>query len=152
MAKYVASGAGGSASATAATAGIIKVDNPSSAPITAPSIYEFAVGPGAAAEDSNYTIDLKTQTTAGTWTSVTPAPTDPASAASKATAGRASTAAGSAGTILAYYGFNQRAGFRWIAIPGGEFVVPRAVSNGIILEYAVVAGSAVNYGLMAFNE
>lgn len=152
MAKYIATGAAGTASATAATAGIVKVDNPSTAPITAPHIYEWSIGPGAAAEDSNYTVDIKRQTTAGTWTSVTPAPIDDAAAGSKATAGRASTAAGTASTIMGYWGFNQRSGIRWVAVPGGEFVVNRGVSSGIILEYAVVQGTAVNYGLIAFEE
>ena len=152
MAKYCVSGAAGAASATAATAGIVKVDNDASAPITTVRIYEWSIGPGAAAEGSHYAVDLETQTTAGTWTSVTPAPTDSQSAAAIASGGRASTAAGTAGTVLGYWGFNQRAGFRWVAVPGGEFYVPRAVSNGIILEYAVVQGTAVNYGLLAFDE
>lgn len=152
MAKYSVTGAAGVASATAATAGIVKVDNDASAPITTVRIYEWSVGPGAAAEDSNYTVDLKTQTTAGTWTGVTAAPTDSQSGAAIANGGRASTAAGAAGTILGYWGFNQRAGYRWVAVPGGEFYVPRAASNGIILEYAVVQGTAVNYGTLFFDE
>lgn len=151
MAEYSVSGAAGTASATAATAGIVKIDNAATV-LSTPRIYEWSVGPGAAAEDSNYTVDLKRQTTAGTWTGVTPAPLDPASAAAKATAGRASTAAGSASTVLGYWGFNQRGGIRWVAVPGGEFVVDRANSNGIILEYAVVQGTAVNYGTLLFHE
>ena len=151
MANYCAAGAAGTASATAATAGIIMVDNAATI-LSVPVIYEFGVYPGAAAEDSNYTIQAKTQTTRGTWTSVTPAPLDPASAASKATAGKASTVAGTAGTILAIFGFNQRGGFRWVAVPGGEFYMPRANSNGIIIEYAVVQGTAVNYGNIMFRE
>lgn len=152
MARYSVFGAAGAASATAATAGIMKVDNPASAPIASASIYEWSVGPGAAAEDSNYTVQLKRQTTAGTWTSVTPSPVDPASGASVSTAGRASTGAGSASVVLGTWGFNQRGGYRWVAVPGGEFTVNRAVSNGVILEYAVVAGSAVNYATMMFSE
>lgn len=151
MANYSVFGAAGVASATAATAGIVKVDNAATV-LSTPRIYEFGVYPGAAAEDSNYTIQAKRQTTAGTWTSVTPSPLDPASAASKATAGKASTAAGTAGVILGTFGFNQRGGFRWVAVPGGELWVDRANSNGIIIEYAVVQGTAVNYGSIFFSE
>lgn len=151
MARYGVFGAAGAASSTAATAGIMKVDNASTI-LSVPKIYEWAIGPGANTEDSNYTVQLKRQTTAGTWTSVTPSPLDPSSAASKATAGRASTAAGTAGVVLATYGFNQRGGIRWVSIPGGELVVDRANSNGIILEYAFVQGTAVNYASMMFEE
>ena len=153
MARYIVTGAGGAASATAATAGIVKVDNDASAPITTVKIYEWSIGPGASAEDSNYTVAMKRQTTAGTWTAVTPEPLDTTGqAASLANGGRLSTAAGSAGNVLGYWGFNQRAGFRWVAVPGGELIVGKAVSNGIILEYTVVQGTAVNYGLIAFDE
>ena len=151
LARYVVAGAAGAASTTAATAGIIKVDNAATI-LSVPKIFEWSIGPGAAAEDSNYTIRNKTQTTAGTWTSATPAALDPASAAAKASGGIASTAAGSAGTILGYWGFNQRAGYRWVAVPGGEFYVPRANSNGIIWEYVVIQGTAINYGSVFFDE
>jgi len=151
MARYSVFGAAGAASATAATAGIMKVENAATI-LSVPKIYEWSIGPGAAAEDSNYTVQLKRQTTAGTWTAVTPSPIDPASAASKAAAGRVSTAAGAASTVLATHGFNQRGGLRWVAIPGGEYIVDRANSNGIILEYVVVQGTAVNYACMQFEE
>lgn len=151
MAKYGVFGAAGAASATAATAGIMLVDNAATV-LATPRIYEFSIGPGAAAEDSNYTIEVKRQTTRGTWTSVTPSALDPASAASKSTAGRVSTAAGTAGVQLMTLGFNQRGGIRWVAVPGGELVVDRANSNGIMLGYLVVAGTAVNYATMLFEE
>ena len=153
MAKYNITGAAGAASATAATAGIVKVDQDASAPTVTISIYEWSIGPGAAAEDSNYTVAVKRQTTAGTWTAVTPEPLDTTGqAASIANGGRLSTAAGAAGNVIGYWGFNQRAGFRWVAVPGGELVVGKAVSNGILLEYTVVQGTAVNYGTICFME
>ena len=149
--RYGVFGAAGAASATAATAGIMKVDNAATI-LSVPHIYEFGIGPGAAAEDSNYTCQIKRQTTAGTWTAVTPSPLDPASAASKATAGRVSTAAGTADVVLMSFGFNQRGGYRWVSVPGGEFVMASANSNGIILEYITVQGTAVNIAHMMFFE
>lgn len=148
MARYLISGAAGTANVTAATAGIIKAESAGSVVI----IYEWAVGPGAGSEDSNYTVRLKRQTTAGTWTAATPAPLDPASAAAVTVGGVASTANGTAGTIIGNWGFNQKAGYRYVAIPGGEFFVTRTTANGIILEYAVVQGTAVNYGEMGILE
>lgn len=153
MAKYSVTGAAGNASATAATAGLVMVDNPSSAPLNRAKIYDFSVGSGATPEDSQYVVSLKRQTTRGTWTSVTPAPIDSQSSASLSTAGRASTAAGSASTVLGYWGFNMRGGMRYTCVPGGEFCNDGTVSHGIILEYAVVsAGTAVNYATLLFEE
>jgi hypothetical protein len=129
----------------------MKVDN-ATPMLSVPKIFEWSIGPGAAAEDSNYTVQMKRQTTSGTWTAVTPSPLDPASSACKANAGRVSTAAGSAGVVLGTWGFNQRGGFRYVCVPGAEFVLSRADANGIILEYAVVAGTAVNYATMLFQE
>lgn len=151
MARYSIAGAAGAASSTAATAGLIKVENASTI-LSVPRIASFSVGPGANAEDANYTVALKRQTTAGTWTSVTPAPLDAISGAAKAVGGRASTAAGSASTVLGYWGFNQRGGLHVVAVPGYEWVVDRANSAGIILEYTFVQGTAVNYGVLAFDE
>lgn len=152
MARYSASGAGGAASSTAATAGIIKVENAATL-LSVPRIYEFGVYPAAAAEDSNYAINVKRQSTAGTWTtSITPSPMDTANAAAKAVTKALSTAAGTAAAILGTFGFNQRGGFRWVAVPNGEFWVDRANSAGIIIEYAFVVGSAVNNGTIFFEE
>lgn len=151
MARYNISGAAGAASVTAATAGIVKVD--ATATILARAkIYEFGVYPGATAADSNYSIQVKSQTTAGTWTSVTPAPLDPQVSASKSTGGRASTAAGTADTVLGIFGFNQRGGFRWVAVPGSEFWMKPANSAGIIVEYIYAQDSGVNYGAIFFEE
>lgn len=151
MPGYVISGAAGAASSTAATAGIIKVENASTV-LATPRIVEWSIGPAAAAADDIYTVQLKRQTTAGTWTSVTPAPLDPAFAAAKSVGGRASTAAGSASTVLGSWGFSQRAGYRFVATPGNEFVVDRANSAGIILEYAFVVGTLVNNATLIFVE
>ena len=151
MPRYSVFGSAGAASATAATAGIMKVDNAATL-LSVPAIYEWSIGPGAASEDSTYAVQLKRQTTAGTWTGVTPSPLDTASAASQATAGRVSTAAGTAGVVLGTWGFHQRGGIRWVAVPGGEFIVNRANSNGIILEYKTVQGTAINEANILFFE
>lgn len=150
--KYVVFGAAGAASTTAATAGIIKVDNPASATMAAAKIYEWAIGPGANSADENYSVRAKRQTTAGTWTAVTPSPLDAKAGASVTTAGIASTGAGSAGVMLGQWGFHMRGGYRWVAIPGGELVVPLTFSNGIIIEYFFAQGTSVMEAELYFDE
>src|SRR4029077_4346468 len=148
MAKYAISGAAGAASATAATAGIIKAESAGASC----QIWEWSVGPGSGSEDSNYTVRLKRQTTAGTWTAATPAPLDHPTSAASTVGGVNSSAAGTASTIIANWGFNEKAGYRFVCVPGGEFYVTRTSANGIILEYAVVQGTAVNYGTFFITE
>lgn len=150
--KYVVSGVGGAASVTAATAGIIKVDNPAASTMAAAKVYEWALGPGANSADNTYGVRAKRQSTAGTWTAATPSPIDAKAAASVTTAGTISTAAGTAGVVLGQWGFHMRGGYRWVAIPGGELVVPLTFSNGIILEYIFAQGTDVLEAELYFDE
>lgn len=139
------------ASASAATAGIVKVEATAA---TRVNIYEwdFGTGAGTAPVDQNYLIRLKRQSTAGTWTAVTPSPLDPADAAAVAVGGQTSTVAGTAGVTLMSVGVNARAGFRWVAIPDGEFVVPATASNGVIMEYAAVSGGTESNTGVIFHQ
>lgn len=141
--RFAISGVHTSANTTAATAGIIKLEATAA---TRAFLYEWDIASAAAAApvDQNYRVQLKRQTTAGTWTTATPAPLDAADAAAVCVGGVNSTAAGTASTILAQFGFNARAGFRWVAIPDSEFVVPATANNGIILEYIAVSGGTDN--------
>lgn len=151
MAKYAIAGSGGTANTTAATSGILKLENASTT-LASPKLNYFSLGPAAAAADNNYAVELKRQSTAGTWTSVTPSPLDPAAAASKSAGGRASTAAGTAGAVLGNWGFPQRGGLQVFAAPGYEWEVDRANSAGIILSYVYAQGTDVNCGTMVFTE
>jgi hypothetical protein len=139
------------ASATAATAGIVKLEGTAA---TRGAIYEwdFGTSAGGAPVDQNYLIRLKRQTTAGTWTSATPAALDSADAAAVCVGGQTSTAAGSASTVLFSIGVNARAGFRWVAIPDSELILPATASNGIIMEYAAVSGGTDNNTGILFHQ
>lgn len=150
--KYSVFGAAGAASTTAATAGIMKVDNPAASTMAAAKIYEWSVGPAANSADETYGVEMKRQSTAGTWTAVTPSPLDAKAGASVTTAGRASTAAGSAGVVLGTWGYHLRGGYRWVSIPGGELTVPLVFSNGILLEYYFAQGTAVQDASFFFDE
>jgi hypothetical protein len=150
--KYGAAGAAGAASTTAATAGLLKVDNPASTTMAAAKIYEWSVGPAANSADETYGVRMKRQSTAGTWTAVTPSPLDAKAGASVTTSGRASTAAGTAGVALGEWGYHMRGGYRWVAVPGGELVVPLVFSNGILLEYFFAQGTSVQNATIHFDE
>jgi hypothetical protein len=141
--KFAITGTHTSANVTAATAGIIKLEGTAA---TRAFLYEWDINSAAAAApvDQNYLVRLKRQTTAGTWTAATPAALDTADPAAVSVGGVNSTAAGTASTILAQFGFNARAGFRWVAVPDSEFVVPATAANGIILEYVAVSGGTDN--------
>lgn len=79
-------------------------------------------------------IDLLIQrcTTAGTRTSVTPLPTNPADAALVTTAGQNHTVEPTyGGGSLWDDAQNQRASVQWYALPGYEIVCPATASNGI---------------------
>ena len=154
MANYAAmptlATTGPTPSTTAATAGIIKVDQ--GATLSSITIYQWAIGPHANSADENYTVRLKRQTTAGTWTATTPNPTDAHSGACTATAGFTSTAAGTAGVELGRYGYHMRGGYLYTSIPGGEFLVLLAAAAGIILEYIFAQGTSVQDPTIWFRE
>lgn len=150
--RYVVFGNAGAASTTAATAGIVKVDNPSASTMAAAKIYEWSIGPQANSADNTYGIRAKRQSTAGTWTSVTPSPLDAKASASVTSSGVASTAAGTGGVVLGQWGFHQRGGYRWVSIPGGELVVPLTFSAGVIVEYIFAQGTDVNGASLFFDE
>jgi hypothetical protein len=151
--KYSVFGASGSPSTTAATAGIMKVDNPSASTMAAAKIFEWSIGPHANSADETYAVEMKRQSTAGTWTNaVTPSPLDAKASASVTTAARVSTAAGTAGVVLGTWGYHLRGGYRWVSIPGGELTVPLTFSNGIILEYTFAQGTSVQDATFYFDE
>lgn len=141
--KFAITGTHTSANTTAATAGIIKLEATAA---TRGFLYEWDIASAAAAApvDQNYGVRLKRQTTAGTFTAATPAPLDPADAAAVCVGGVNSTVAGTASTILAQFGFNARAGFRWVAVPDSEIIVPATALAGVILEYYAVSGGTDN--------
>lgn len=151
-ATYIVSGAGPAANTTAATAGIVKVDQ--GATLVSAKIYGFEWNQQANSNDVNYTVRCKRQTTAGTWTSQTPALTDSTHEAAALSNGAInSTVAGTASTVLvAGWGFNQKQGFRWQSIPNGELAVAVAATNGIIVEYIFAQSTDTGIGTLYFWE
>lgn len=127
------------AAASGAASGIVKVESPSTTRRF--YIFKWTVGnEGIVATDNQFSIRLKRQSTAGTWTSVTPSPLDDEDAVSLAVAGSNSTGAGTAGVILMEVGINSRGGYTDVAVPGAEYIVPSTSAAGIIMEFGTISG------------
>ncbi len=154
MAKYTGAGAAAAANSTVANSGIIQLAQ--GATVKAVKIYEWEFLPAANAEDSNYALWLQRATTKGTWTTtITPAALDGQNAlAANSSCFAASTVAGSlvSNSVLLEVGCNQRAGYRWVAVPGGELMLAPTTLYNIFLAYLFVQGTAVNNASMSWDE
>lgn len=96
-------------------------------------LYDITFGSEAVAADNAIMWQLNRSTTAPTATSFTPVALDPADAACVTLCGENVTVQGTntASAFLLSVPLNQRATFRWVAAPGGEFVIPATASNGV---------------------
>jgi hypothetical protein len=151
--KYVVSSIGPGMNTTAATAGNVDLKNPASATMAAAKVYEWTAGPAASSADENYTVKAIRQSTVGTWTNaITPSPTDAKAGAAVTLADNTQTAAPTLGVELGRWGFHMRGGYRWVAIPGGELVVPLVFSNGIQWSTTFAQGSSAMNWSVAFDE
>lgn len=158
--KFTGAGSAGAANSTAANAGIIQLaQNSTTANVRPVKLYEWELGPGSAAADNNYQVQWQRQTTKGTWTNtITGAPLDGGTATavglSQANVYTVSTVAGASvsNSVLLSVGFNQRAGYRWVAVPGGEFqVAPTALYN-IFLSWIYAQGTDTFYASITWDE
>lgn len=115
-------------------------------------IYDVLMGTDGTPADNEISWKIDRQTSVGTGSSATPAPLDFADAAALSTATTNVTIEGivTGATQLLQVGVNQRASYRWVASPGGEFIVPgvnvagigvRALSAG----YTSTALCSLNY-------
>lgn len=96
-------------------------------------IYDVIVGAEGTVADNPFLWVFQRFTAAGTSTSVTPQPVDPADAATEFDAGQNHTIEPTyvANQIQLTIPLNQRATFRWAAREGKEIVYPATASNGI---------------------
>lgn len=121
-----------------------------------PRVYEFTMGittaPNSTDQQGAFAIGRWT-TSAGTTTSATPNPVDPSDVASTSTAGITYTAEPTyAATYLFSNAMNQRATFRWVAVPGYELVNPATATTGIGLKNVAITASSVFTGTLYFFE
>lgn len=97
--------------------------------------YDVLIGTDGTPADNVLRWDISRQTAAGTGTSATPVPLDPADTASRSTCLVNDTVEPTvtASSSLFVVGINQRASYRWVAAPGSELVWPATNANGIVL-------------------
>ncbi len=123
----------------------ITVGGLTSAATIRPRIYEFSIGSAATPADQAAAYHLERYTAAGTSTAVVPQALDPADPASllAATTGENHSVEPTytAAAILMDIPVNQRATYRWFAVPGGEIVMPATAANGIGLITRVVTSA-----------
>jgi hypothetical protein len=100
---------------------------------------------GAITVDSQYEVQLKRFTAAGTTTAVTPSPTDPSDpAATLFTAGSNASAEPTytAGVIINDTGVNPRGVFRWTAYaPDAEVILAAVAASGLGFLVATLGGA-----------
>ncbi len=155
MSKFTAAGLAAAANSTVANSGIIQIAQPA-VTVKPVKLYEWEFGPAANSENSNYGLWLQRATTKGTWTTtITAAPGDGQNAyVANTLCFAAETVAGAlvSNSVLLQVGCNQAAGYRWVAVPGAEFVVGPTALYNIFLAYQFVQGTAVNSATMMFDE
>jgi len=108
--------------------------------------YDFIFGSEASPADNAFLYIVQRITAAGTSTSVTPSPIDPADAATESDAGENHTIEPTytANLVMLAIALNQRATFRWVAAPGGEIVIPATASNGIGIQTTTASAVAIS--------
>jgi hypothetical protein len=116
-------------------------------------IYDWSMSCDASPADNVFTHIAQRCTTAGTGSTVTAKPTDPADAAAGAVCKDTITADPTltSGEIMIRVPLNQRATFRWVAPPYGELVVPATASNGFLFGLSAASTTTMS-NTVSFEE
>ncbi len=121
-----------------------------------PRIYEFEVALSTAPNSTDQQLAWavgRTTTTGTAASNPTPNPVDPADVASVATAGITHSAEPTyASTYLLSNAQNQRAMFRFVAVPGYEFVVPASANNCFGAKIVSITASSTLLATVMFME
>ena len=149
---FVASGP--SASGTANKTAVTVVGSAS----VRPRLFEYSVGvataPNATDQQLNFAVQRFTAAGTSAGSAPTPLSIDPGDVAAVATVGwtHSGEPTYTAGGALADQWMNQRAMFRWVAVPGFEFVSAATSGNGIGLFNKSVAAATVVQGQLMWME
>ena len=117
-------------------------------------IYDLTIGSDATPADLAGQFDVIRGTVSGTGTAVTARALDPANpAATMAPEGGTFTGqTKTASSALLSVGLNQRATFRWVAAPGGEFVIPATADSWVGIECIAHGGTPNINATMMWQE
>lgn len=122
-----------------------------------PRIFEFTQGISTAPNSTDQQLNWQVcrwTTSAGTaGSSPTPLAIDPGDVAATATAGITHSAEPTyASTCLMSQWMNQRSAFRWVAVPGYEYVNPATATTGIGSQMVSVTAASVLQSTVMFFE
>lgn len=110
-------------------------------------VYDFVSGSDATPADAATKLGFRRISAAGTSSaSVTPNaldPADPAALAAYATAWNINPTITASSEVL-QVAHNQRATFRWVAVPDSELIIPATSGAGLAL-MSIVASATANY-------
>lgn len=117
-------------------------------------LYELELGAVGTSADNVLEWDVSRMTAAGTGTTVTPPPLDPADAAAVtlATVNYTAEPTVTAASSLVYFGMNQRSTFRWVAAPGSELVIPATNLAGLVVRALSSTYTSTASATMLFTE
>lgn len=120
-------------------------------------LFEFTVGLTTAPNSTDQQLEFgvgRWTTSAGTAGSApTPLAIDPSDVASLTTAGITHSAEPTyASTYLMDMALNQRAAFRFVAVPGFEFINPATATTGIGIKNIAITASSVIVATAMFLE
>lgn len=107
--------------------------------------YDLIFGQDGTPGDAAFKYVIQRCTAAGTSTSVTPRPLDPADAATESDAGEEHTVEPTytSGVVLLSIAMNGRASFRWQQDPAYGLVYPATASNGLGIQTPVADTIAI---------
>lgn len=121
-----------------------------------PRIYEYSVGLTTAPNSTDQQLEFaagSTTTTGTAGSNPTPKPNDPGDVAAVATAGITHSAEPTyAATYFDDQAENQRAMFRWVAVPGYEYIIAATASNCFGLKNVAITAAAVVTGAVKWTE
>lgn len=99
-------------------------------------IYDIIIGSDATPADVATEFNVIRGTVSGTGTAITPRALDPANPAALTSGegGTIATQTKTSNSSMLDIALNQRATFRWVAVPDGEIVVPATTDNWVGVE------------------
>jgi hypothetical protein len=122
------------------------------ATLTSGKIIDVDFGAAGTPADNYMEYDISRQTAAGTSSAATPNALDPTVRAAGTVGSVNFTAEGTvtAASSVLYIPVNQRASYRWVAVPGSELVIPNVNLDGFAIRFR--SGSYTgNVGITAFH-
>lgn len=112
-------------------------------------VSDVSFGCGASPADNAFIWVLQRCTTAGTGTTVTPNALDPADTLASTIVATGTVTADptlTAGAFLYRLALNQRATFRWVAVPYQELIIPATANNGIAIALSAASTTTFDSG------